>query len=76
MAQKVKGNALKAKVKEKLCFYCISPEELAAAMRISRGTYYNKMREPETITIGELQRMQKKLHISDEELLNILKGVS
>ena len=38
------GNALKAKVKEKLCYYEIAPEELAAALRMSRGTYYNKQR--------------------------------
>ena len=39
------GNALKAKVKEKLCYYEIAPEELAAALRMSRGTYYKQRAE-------------------------------
>ncbi len=68
------GNALKAKVKEKLCYYEIAPEELAAALRMSRGTYYNKLREPSKFTVGEIQKMRKKLSITDEELLLIMKG--
>lgn len=74
MTRQTKGNALKAKVKEKLCLYGITAEELAAAMQMSRCTYYNKLREPSKFTVGEIQKMRKKLSITDEELLLIMKG--
>lgn len=65
---------LKSKVAEKLSYYSMSPSELAAAMRIGLRTYYKRLNEPDSLTLGEFNRMSKKLKFCEEEQLKILKG--
>ena len=65
---------LKSKIAEKLVYYSMSPCELAAAMRIGLRTYYNKLKEPDKMTLGEFIRMSQKLKLTEEEQLKILKG--
>ena len=44
-------------------YYGISREELAAAGCMTERSLYNKLRRPESITLGELQQFAKKLRI-------------
>lgn len=64
----------KAKVAEKLTYYSMTSAELAAAMRIGMRAYYNRLKEPERMTIGEFNRLSQKLKLSDDEQMKILKG--
>lgn len=68
------NRTLKAKVAEKLTYYSMSPAELAAAMRIGLRTYYNKIKDPDKITLGEFNRMSQKLKLTEDEQIKIMKG--
>ncbi|MDO4615537.1 MAG: hypothetical protein Q4B15_07895 [Lachnospiraceae bacterium] len=41
---------------------------------VSSSAYYSRLKSPETIRLGEFRRMTKVLHLSDEEVLRIVKG--
>lgn len=55
--------ALTADIKRQRALYGISREELAAAGCMTERSLYNKLRRPESITLGELQQFAKKLRI-------------
>ena len=44
-------------------YYGISSEELAASGSMSLRSFQRRMKDPESITLGELQRFAKKLRI-------------
>lgn len=44
------------------------------AIGMCGSTYRDKRRDPKTITLGDLQKMNRALHFTDEELLIIAKG--
>lgn len=37
--------------------------ELWTMARIGKGTYYNRMKNPETFTLGEIWRLEDVLHL-------------
>ena len=41
---------------------------------IKRSTHFKRIREPDTMTVGELKQYVKVLGISDEDLIYCLKG--
>lgn len=41
---------------------------------IKKSTHYRRIREPDTMTVGELKKYIKILGISDEDLIYCLKG--
>lgn len=47
-------------------------DKLVKKSRISRSTYFNHMREPERITVGELRMYIQTLKIPKEDVLNAL----
>ena len=47
----------------------VDPEELALAARISRATYYSRLRRPEEFRLCELRRISEKLHIPLDQLI-------
>lgn len=47
-------------------------DELTTKARMSRATYYNRLRNPESMTVKELRIYRRELGISDEDLLSVL----
>lgn len=41
----------------------LSVRELQAQTKIDRGTYYNRMNDPESFRIGEIWRLEDALHL-------------
>lgn len=48
--------------------------DMAAAMCMSVGTYFNRRKNPRTLTLGELELAAKKLHLTVEDLLAVRIG--
>lgn len=59
----MKLKALTADIKRQMDYYDISAAEAAAGAQMSRTTLFKRLRSPETMTLGELERLCKKLHI-------------
>lgn len=62
------------KIKARMKYLEISPEQIAKAQGFSVSTHHKRMREPDTITRGEYRVYVRLLHISDEDILQDLKG--
>ena len=56
-------------VEKKRVLYGVSMPELAMSAKISQATIYNRKKEPETLTLKEMQAIAKKLHTSVVNLL-------
>lgn len=50
--------------------YGIDPDEMAASMRFSLSTFYVRMRNPQTMTLAEVERAAKKLKVEPEKLIS------
>ena len=48
---------------------CISLDEMALHMDISRSTLYRRLNDPDTLTLGELKQAAKLLKVSVTEIL-------
>ncbi|MCI1956140.1 MAG: hypothetical protein LKJ21_07180 [Oscillospiraceae bacterium] len=46
----------------------VEPDELALAARVSRATYYDRLRDPGQFRLCELRGIAEKLHIPLEQL--------
>lgn len=62
------GFSTKNYIYSKLQLYGISREELAAALYVSPRTLASRMADTETLTLGELRVIAKKLHCSIADL--------
>ena len=49
-----------------------STKELAEKMQFSYGTANARLHRPETITVGELRDISRRLHIPKEEIMEAL----
>lgn len=47
----------------------VEPDELALAARVSRATFYDRMKDPNQFRLCELRRISDKLHIPLEQLV-------
>ena len=56
-------------VEKKRVLYGISMPELAVSAKISQATIYNRKKEPETLTLKEMQSIAKRLHTTVVNLL-------
>ena len=56
-------------IEKKRVLYGITMPELAISARVSQATMYNRKREPETLTLKEMQSIAKRLHTSVVNLL-------
>lgn len=61
-----------ATIAQKLILCGINKPELAKKMQMSRSTLYEKLRDPDRFTIGEVKRMAKALNFSDDERIILL----
>lgn len=52
----------------------LKPPEVAKRINMPESSYYQRLRETENIRLGELWRMARVLHLTDEQLLRIAKG--
>lgn len=43
-------------------------DELANAMRISKSTYYNRKNDPDTLTLGEIEKASRLFGISLKDI--------
>lgn len=55
-------------IRRKMGIIGMEVPELAAAMRCSTATVYNRFRKPEAFTLSELGTICKKLSMSEDEL--------
>lgn len=51
-----------------------TPDMMAKSLAMGRATYYRKRKNPAEFSVGELQRLDRLLKLSDEELLGIVRG--
>lgn len=49
-----------------------STKELAEKLKVSYGTANSRIHKPETLTVGELRDISRRLHIPKEEILEAL----
>jgi hypothetical protein len=49
--------------------YGVEPAEMAAAQRFSLSTWYNRMKNPQTLTLAEIEIAAKKLRTTPEKLI-------
>lgn len=61
-------------IKANMARYGIPHERLEKALRISTSTHFKRMREPDSMSVKELKGYIRLLHISDEDILQALKG--
>lgn len=47
----------------------IKPGEMAAALKMGQRTFYERLAKPETITLGEIEKIAEKLKKKPEDLL-------
>lgn len=66
-AQSITKN-IKARVKYEMEIRSIKPLEMAAALGMAQRTFYERLSKPETITLGEIEKIAKKLNKKPEEL--------
>lgn len=61
-------------IKSNMERYGISCEKLMKRAGISKSTHFRRVREPDSMTLGELKVYIQMLKISDSDLLYALKG--
>ncbi|MDP4117649.1 MAG: hypothetical protein Q8873_00450 [Bacillota bacterium] len=63
-----------ATIKKYLYLSGVEVPELCAALCMSGGTFYRRLKEPGDFTIEEISRMSQKLHIPKDEMSSTLLG--
>ena len=61
-------------MKANMILYAVPHQRIEKALRISQSTFFKRMRDPDSMTVGELRGCIKILHMSDEDILQALKG--
>lgn len=64
------GSVIKANMQRRE----VDCDSLMKRTGIKKSTHYRRIREPDTMTVGELKKYIKVLGISDEDLIYCLKG--
>lgn len=64
------GSVIKANMQR----HEVDCDSLMKRTGIKKSTHYRRIREPDTMTVGELKQYVKVLGISDEDLIYCLKG--
>lgn len=64
------GSVIKANMQR----HEVDCDNLMKRTGIKKSTHYRRIREPDTMTVGELKKYIKILGISDEDLIYCLKG--
>ncbi len=59
-------------IKSKMCLFGFSPDDMAIYMHMSRSTFDRKVKDPKRLTMNDVQRMKKKLHITEQELVQAI----
>ena len=54
-------------------FYFLSPDELAMTARVSRSSWYRRLRKPGTFTLDEFRRLAWKFKWDDAVILQIVR---
>lgn len=63
---------LVAKIRYRMELQGIPPQEAARALGISKVTWYHRLRQPESFTLGELRRLGAVLEMSLLQLLDTM----
>lgn len=63
---------LAAKIRYRMELLGISPPEAAGALGISKVTWYHRLRQPESFTLGELRRLATVLEMSLLQFLDTM----
>lgn len=67
------NEAIVKKIRHGKVEYNLNDTKLSVAVNISRSTFSDRMKKPETFTLKELRRVSKVLHIP---LVELISGVS
>lgn len=71
---KRRAKSLRGLIEHKLIMYGISKETLARSLCISERALYNRLRSPaERFSVDELASIIESLHISNEEVCEVLR---
>jgi len=70
--QELKNRIIRGHIAKNMELQATNDEAVAIRLHITRQTFQNKKRHPETFKLGELQRMCSILKFSDEEKTEIL----
>lgn len=62
-----KNRTARAYILKNMELYGIKDEQLAIKLCCTKRTFQNKMKRPETFTLGELRRLCLAIKLSDEE---------
>ena len=52
------------------------PAEIQKKTRMAKTTFYNRLKRPEEIRIGELRQLIRICRYTDEQIVEIVKGVN
>lgn len=55
-------------------YYRGHPNRFLKAVSLSQSAYYRRLENPANITISELRRFKTVLHLTDDEVLQIVGG--
>ena len=61
--------ALSRRIKAYMALQGIIPQEMAAALRMGKSTFYDRLNHPDKFTLGEIAAIAKKLRVKEQELL-------
>ena len=64
-----KNRIIAANIERQRKLYAVPIDELATAARLKRSSMYNRLREPDRLTIRELRGMARKLHTTISGLI-------
>jgi hypothetical protein len=69
-AADLKDRTIIATIKYGMEQAAVESDELALAARVSRATYYDRLRDPGQFRLSELRGISEKLHIPLEQLIS------
>ncbi|NLT38971.1 MAG: hypothetical protein GXX89_00755 [Clostridiales bacterium] len=81
MAGTIKGahnpeDILASLIAKNMRLYRIDKDDLAAEIRVSRTTLYNRLRRPSDFTFSELQLLFRALHFTQEDIVSLIKPLA
>ncbi len=69
MKQKDEATNTRDNLKGEMAKQGIKPEEMYTAMGIGRSTYYNRMKEPRDLTMGDLMEAARLMGVTVRQLV-------
>ena len=61
-------------IEQKLCETMVKVPDAARRIGMSESGFYRKKRNPETYTLRELAKLAEILHMTDEDIIGIVRG--